>query len=255
MTPAAAARAPAGRWRRRPRWAGGRPAGRQAVQRPSGPRRRRGAVRELDQVASGCPARDQASRAPWSRSRTWPIRRAADERDPWWPRSSRWPTAGPPPSTSSTATEQTLVVRRPVDDHHGRAAAGDRAATGLGVDRSDQDALHPLLLREVEVRLLAGPRGCRCCRGTATARPPRPRYSMPFGDVGEERVAGVEHEVGQGAGCEPVRSCAGRLVPDEAEGAHGRLDPFPGRRGDPVGPVPDVRNGAQGHAGPRPRRP
>ena len=123
----------------------------------------------------------------------------------------------------------------------------------LRVDRRDQDPLHPLLLEQVEVRLLA------LGALAAVAEHQRQVGGLggdldALGDVGEERVAGVEHHVGQG----PAGAGAqlpGRLVADEAQLGHGPLDPCPGRRADPVGPVQHVGDRAEGDAGAARRRP
>jgi hypothetical protein len=71
----------------------------------------------------------------------------------------------------------------------------------------------------------------------------------PLGDVGEERVGGVEHDVADRAAAARAE-LAGRLVAHEPEIGHRLLDPRPSGSADAVGLVEDVGHRAQGHPGP-----
>ena len=186
-----------GRGRPRPR---GIPASRSPADAALGDGERRAGPRP---GLLGQPGLGPGLAAPSSRSRTCPMECGPPTNATRvCPRSTRCATASRPPSTSSTATEQKLVVLPgPVHDHDRGAAPGDRVqGRRLGVDRGDQDALHPLLL---EVRRWVSSRvGAVVAVADEQREAGRLRGQLDaLRDVGEERVAGVEHHVGERAGC------------------------------------------------------
>lgn len=140
---------------------------------------------------------------------------------------------------------QVADLRGPVDQDDGRAQLGRQGQVGgVRVERGDQDALDPLLLQPVQVVELSG--------GTVVAVAHEDRHLRflgrlfdPLGDIGEERVRGVEEDIGQRpAGAAP--QLPRLLVADEAQVGHRLFDPAAGRGGNLVGLVH--------HVGDRPER-
>ena len=228
-----------------------RRAGRRGAHRRRDPRRRSG--RWWSARPGPPPAgrrRCHACLAPAYRSRTWP----SDRGPPMnatrvWPRSIRCSTANRPPRTSSTATEQ----KRSSSRARSTSTTGTPRSTtasihgGRGVDRGEQDALHPLLHQRGEVGLLALGAVVAVADDHGHVRDLGGDLDA-LGDVGEERVGGVEHHVGdRPAGPHP--QLAGELVAHEAELGHRPLDPLPGAGADHLGAVQHVGDGAEGDAG------
>ena len=225
----AAARARAGRWRRTRRSGGGwraGPASRAPARRPSATSSAGGLehheVGRVEAAAGVRPLRrPRAGRRPGGATRGPPTN--AMRR---WPPSRRWvggevaaerrrrrtteQWSGPAPRSTIT----TGVPRRASSASRGSAA----------VDRGDQHALDPLLLQEVEVGRLAR-RGPAPLLQRKTASPARVGGLLhALRDVGEERVAGVEHDVGQRAAAAAAQ-LAGRLVAHEARARRSRPAP------------------------------
>ena len=122
------------------------------------------------------------------------------------------------------------VVAGAVDDHHRGAAPPDLVEQRrLRVDRGDQDALDPLLLEQLQVLLLA-------LRALAAVAEHQGEVGGlggvldALGDVGEERVAGVEHHVGERAA--GARRAAGG--PTRCARSRGRPSPARPARGSPA---------------------
>ena len=189
------------------------------------------------------PAAAQAARAPSARSRTWPSAGPPTKAIPSWPRSSRCSTASWPPRTSSTATEQTARRRGGRPSRPGcrarRSWSRRRGSGSTGV------------IRIPWTRCCSSRSRCCCLarsRRRAVAEEQRAarrlgRLLDAAGDVGEERVAGVEHHVGEGAAAARPQ-LAGRLVADEPELAS-PARPGPGSRADQVGAVEHVGDRAE----------
>src|SRR5690606_6863851 len=111
----------------------------------------------------------------------------------------------------------------------------------------DDDALHPVLLEQAQVALLAP--------GVVVGRGDHERVVVPVEalldaarDIGEERVGDVAHDGADGRdGAGP--QLPGGAVAHEVELRDGGLDPLPGAGKHPVGPVEDVRHRADGDTG------
>ena len=249
--PPGAARARGGRWRRRRRWGVRGRQGGQVFPRGNAGSDAEGVGRHVGERAAGMPAASQAPRAPASRSRTWPIRTGPPTKATRsCPSSRRCSRASDPPRTSSTATVQkraSLRVRSTMTSGVCRRTAS--SSRSVRVDRGDEDAFDPLLAEPVEIGLLP--------IGTLVAVAQEESQGLPLGDVldpcgdiGEERVGGVEHDVGQRPALAGTQ-LAGRLVADEAQLSHGAFDALPGARADAVGAVEHVGHGAERDSRPR----
>jgi hypothetical protein len=158
---------------------------------------------------------------------------------------------GQPPAEDVVGRDGALVrVRRAsVDEDHRDAAVAECVQLwGQLGGRGDEDAVHPLLGEQAQVRGLL----LRAVVGVAQDHREAGRVDDvldPAGDVGEEGVGHVEHHQADGAaGARAQLTC--RLVADEAEGGDRVEDLGPGGFADHVGPVEDVAHRADRHPGP-----
>ena len=257
---AAAARGRPGRWRRRrPSGGGGpgMPASRGAGLATLGDGQGRG----LDQVevvvgpAGGGPGLAGALRAGRA---TWPR---------WAGRRRTRPGCGRGRAGARPRAGRRGRRRRRPSRRTGRRGCGRRPRPGVprratsssvrrvGVDRGDQDALHPLLLEQGR-----GGRRSRSAEFAAVAE-----HQRQAGRLGRARrcraatsvkngLRGVEHHVGEGAAAAGPQ-LPRRLVAHEAEVGHRPLHPLAGLGADPVRPVEHVGDGAEGDPGRARRRP
>jgi hypothetical protein len=130
----------------------------------------------------------------------------------------------------------------PVDQDHRDAAAADLVDRGgPAPDRSDQDAERALLAQRAQVMVLAGGVVVAVAQHDRQAQGGRDPLGAR-GQVGEERVAHVQHDQADGAAAARPQ-LPGRFVADEAELIDGLQDTLARRRGHPLGPVQDVGDG------------
>ena len=132
-----------------------------------------------------------------------------------------------------------------VDHHHRRAAPGEQHEPLVGpVDRRDEHPLDPLLLQQVEVRRLAAP--VLAAVAEEHRQPDRVGGLLhALRDVGEERVARVEHDVRERAAAAAAQ-LASRLVAHEAQLRDRGQHALPRALGHHFGTVQDVRDRADG---------
>src|SRR3712207_4284414 len=156
-----------------------------------------------------------------------------------------------PPAEDVVGRDGALVwARRAAVDEDDRDAAVAECVQLWGQlgGRGDEDAVHPLLGEQAQVRGLL----LRAVVGVAQDHREAGRVDDvldPAGDVGEEGVGDVEHHQADGAtGTRP--QLTSQLVADEAEGGDRVEDLGPGGRADHVGPVEDVAHRADRHPGP-----
>jgi hypothetical protein len=174
----------------------------------------------------------------------------ADEGDPPVPALEQV-LGGQPPAEDVVGRDGALVRARcpPVDQHDRDAAVAQRVQLrGQLGGRGDEDAVHPLLGEQAQVRgLLLRP-------VVGVAQDQRQAGGVddvldPAGDVGEERVGDVEHHQADGAAGAGAQ-LSRRLVAHEAEGRDRVEHPRAGGLADHVGPVEDVAHRADRHPGP-----
>jgi hypothetical protein len=87
------------------------------------------------------------------------------------------------------------------------------------IHRDDQDSFDAVLLEQVEVGLLTTGVARAVAQEHRTASGPC-RLLDSAGDVGEERVAGIEHQIGEGPAAARPELARG-LVADETKGLNG----------------------------------
>jgi hypothetical protein len=142
------------------------------------------------------------------------------------------------------------VVGLPIDEHRGRPAVAESGeAVEVVAERGDEDTGDALLLEEVEVGALAVE------ALVAVAEQDRQSFGVgavlgTAGDVGEERVADVEHDEADAA-APTGAELSGRVVPHETELVDGRVHAFDGDGRHLLGAVQDVGDGSDRDAGPR----
>jgi len=136
----------------------------------------------------------------------------------------------------------------PVDEHDRDALAPEhRERRHVDLHRRDQHPPHPLLEQQLEVVRLA--RNITVAVADEESDGSRPGDALDaLGDVGEERVRGVEHQVGDRAALAGAELSPG-LVADETELGDGPQHAFPRRLGHQVRAVEDVRDRSDRHAG------
>ena len=159
---------------------------------------------------------------------------------------------GDEPSTARVVDRGAALVaaaRAPIEKHDGNAAPADLVdeRRGLLPYRRHQDPGHPLLLQQAELAVLTGRRAGRAAEDQEVV-----------GLVGgvldaarqrrEEGVVDVEDDEPDGLVSSSAK-LAGRVVPDEADVAHGLQDSRSGLFADELGLVDDVRRRPHGHAG------
>lgn len=139
--------------------------------------------------------------------------------------------------------------RAPVDQHHGDVPAADLVdGGGLAPDRGDENSERALFPQHAEVVMFAGGVVATIAQDDRQARGDGDAF-RPGGQVGEERVADVEHDQADGAAAARPQ-LPGRFVADEAELVYRAQHAIPGGRRHPLGPVQDVGHGAHGDPGP-----
>jgi hypothetical protein len=141
------------------------------------------------------------------------------------------------------------VVAHPVDQHCPDAAVGEapHAITDVA-DRRDEHAGDPLLLEQVEVRGLAGGVLVAVAQGERESGLRGGILGSPR-DVGEERIAHVEHHHADGRAA-PVTELARGIVADEAELRDRGIDPRHGVGRHLLGMIHRVGHRAHRHACP-----